>query len=50
MKICLEAHPEEIPISDTHSAACWVNVRQALEEEGKLEAGGEGETQGGEVL
>ena len=50
MKICLEALPEEIPISDTHSAACWVNVRQALEEEGKLEAGGEGETQGGEVL
>ncbi|NLB50182.1 MAG: ABC transporter ATP-binding protein [Clostridiaceae bacterium] len=30
MEICLEQSPEEIALSETHSAACWVNVRDYL--------------------
>ena len=30
MKICLEAVPEELEISETHKAACWINVRDAM--------------------
>ena len=34
MKICLEQQPEELTINENHKAACWMNVRQMLEEEG----------------
>jgi len=34
MKICLEQHPEEMSINENHKAACWMNVRRMLEEEG----------------
>jgi hypothetical protein len=30
MEICLEQSPEEIVLSETQSAACWVNVREYL--------------------
>jgi oligopeptide transport system ATP-binding protein len=37
MKICLEEVPQEYPINETHSAACWINIRDnklmATEEE-----------------
>ena len=35
MKICLEAVPEEIRVSDTHLASCWLNVKRMMEEEKK---------------
>ena len=34
MKICLEEQPEELTINENHKAACWMNVRRMLEEEG----------------
>ena len=34
MKICLEQQPEELTINENHKAACWMNVRRMLEEEG----------------
>ena len=34
MKICLEQQPEELTIHENHKAACWMNVRRMLEEEG----------------
>ena len=34
MKICLEQLPEELTINENHKAACWMNVRRMLEEEG----------------
>ncbi len=33
MKICLEQNPEELWLSDTQSAACWVNVHEILKKE-----------------
>ena len=33
MKICLDEKPEEIAISETHSASCWMNVKRMMEEE-----------------
>lgn len=30
MKICLTEHPEELAMSETQSAACWVNVRDQI--------------------
>lgn len=48
MKICLEEHPEEIAISDTHYASCWVNIRKILTEEG-AHAGAAVEDRGGET-
>ncbi len=39
MKICLEEKPEELEISSTHRAACWMNVKKRLEaEQGGTEA------------
>lgn len=35
MKICLEAQPEEIRINQDHLAACWMNIKAMLEEEGE---------------
>ena len=32
MKICLSEKPQEIRISDTHLASCWMNIKQAYEE------------------
>ncbi len=46
MKICLETHPEEMEISATQAAACWVNVKQALQEEGSLPADADEEREG----
>ena len=34
MKICLEQQPEALTINENHKAACWMNVRRMLEEEG----------------
>ena len=34
MKICLTEPPEELSINDDHKAACWMNVKAALEEGG----------------
>ena len=34
MKICLTEPPEELWINDDHKAACWMNVKTALEEGG----------------
>lgn len=31
MKICLSTQPEEMRISDTHLASCWMNVREYYE-------------------
>ena len=30
MKICLTEHPEDLALGETHSAACWVNVRDQV--------------------
>ena len=35
MKICLSEPPEELWINDEHKAACWLNVRDAMEKEGQ---------------
>ena len=35
MKICMEAHPDEIWMNQEHSAACWMNVKRVYEEQGK---------------
>ena len=34
MKICLRERCERMQINDDHQAACWVNVRDAMKEEG----------------
>ena len=34
MKICLRQRCQRMQINDMHQAACWVNVKQALEKEG----------------
>ena len=34
MKICLRERAERMQINDNHQAACWVNVREAMKEEG----------------
>jgi oligopeptide transport system ATP-binding protein len=33
MKICLEEVPEELRVSDTHLASCWMNVKKRIEAE-----------------
>ena len=33
MKICLEEKPEELALSDTHKASCWMNIKQMAEEQ-----------------
>lgn len=33
MKICLTEKPEELRLSDTHSASCWMNVKRMMEEQ-----------------
>ena len=35
MKICLTEVPEELWINGDHKAACWLNIRDAFEKEGK---------------
>ena len=35
MKICLDEVPEEIRVSPTHLAACWMNVKKMAEEGGE---------------
>lgn len=35
MKICLREQPAELAVSDTHRAACWMNIRAAKEMEAK---------------
>ena len=34
MKICLRERAERMQINDMHQAACWVNVKEAMEQEG----------------
>ena len=34
MKICLTEKPEELAINENHKAACWINVRDAMQQEG----------------
>ena len=34
MKICLRQRCERMQINDMHQAACWMNVKQAMEQEG----------------
>ncbi|MBR3766946.1 MAG: ABC transporter ATP-binding protein [Clostridia bacterium] len=34
MKICLTEKPEEISINENHKASCWINVRDAMINEG----------------
>ena len=34
MKICLRQRCQRMQINDSHQAACWVNVREAMKEEG----------------
>ena len=34
MKICLTEKPEELSINENHKAACWINVRDAMQQEG----------------
>ena len=38
MKICLRERCERMQINDMHQAACWVNVKDAMEKEGGDEA------------
>ncbi|MGM9659174.1 MAG: ABC transporter ATP-binding protein [Faecousia sp.] len=38
MKICLRQRCERMQINDMHQAACWVNVKEAMEQEGGDEA------------
>ena len=35
MKICLEQPPEEIRVSPTHLASCWLNIKRMAEEGGE---------------
>ena len=34
MKICLERVPDRMQINDYHAAACWINVRDAMQKQG----------------
>ena len=34
MKICLRERCERMEINDSHAAACWMNVKEAMEKEG----------------
>ena len=42
MKVCLTVVPEELTLSDTHKAACWLNVKKMAEESRKEEDHGSG--------
>lgn len=33
MKICLDQKPEEMNLSETHKASCWMNVKKQMEEQ-----------------
>ena len=33
MKICLDQKPEEVAVSETHQAACWMNIKKMMEEQ-----------------
>ena len=33
MKICLDQKPEEMELSETHKASCWMNVKRMMEEQ-----------------
>lgn len=32
MKICISEHPDRMVINDDHAAACWMNIKQGIEE------------------
>ena len=34
MKICLRERCQRMPINEDHAAACWLNVKEAMEQEG----------------
>lgn len=42
MKVCLTVVPEELTLSETHKAACWLNVKKMAEESRKEEDNGSG--------
>lgn len=48
MEICLEQHPDELPIGGTHYASCWVNVREQVTHERESFADDEILEQGGD--
>ena len=33
MKICLDQKPQELSLSETHKASCWMNVKKMIEEQ-----------------
>ena len=37
MKICLSEKPEELRISDTHLASCWMNIKELYEAQEEAE-------------
>ena len=37
MKICLSEKPEELRISDTHLASCWLNIKELYEAQEEAE-------------
>lgn len=39
MKVCLDQKPEEMALTETHSASCWMNVKKMME---KRSGGGQG--------
>ena len=42
MKVCLTVVPDELTLSETHKAACWLNVKKMAEESRKEEDHGSG--------
>lgn len=42
MKVCLSVVPEELTLSETHKAACWLNVKKRAEESRKEKDHGSG--------
>ena len=45
MKICIRERCERMRINDDHAAACWVNVKQAMQEENESEGENDGAEQ-----
>lgn len=35
LKICLTEQPEELWINENHKAACWINIKEAMEKKGE---------------
>ena len=37
MKICIQEHCDRFEINENHAAACWMNVREMMREEGSAQ-------------